>query len=69
MLFRSMVNVGGGGVNRLKERGDEIKVILGEFEKFLIPGDLVSSTSASEKMPKECRNKLLVTRGSVSLMK
>ena len=48
-----MVNVGGGGVNRLKERGDEIKVILGEFEKFLIPGDLVSSTSASEKKAKE----------------
>ena len=52
-LQRGMVNVGGGGVDRLKERGDEIKVILGEFEKFLIPGDLVSSTSASKKMAKE----------------
>ena len=49
-----MVNVGGGGVDRLKERGDEIKVILGEFEEFLIPGDLVSSTSASGKMAKKC---------------
>ena len=45
--------MGGGGIDRLKERGDEIKVILGEFEKFLIPGDLVSSMSASDKMAKE----------------
>ena len=54
-----VVNVGGGGVDRLKERRDEIKVILDEFEKLLVPGDLIHSTSASDNVTNNAETNLL----------